>query len=211
LSRFDALVVDFGGVLTSPLNDAMTRFADEVGIELQDLVRAALRVYTGHEDELVHSFETGAMPEDEFSRRFAERLSELSGKHVVAEGLVERLFAGLVLEEPMFAAVATARIAGLKTALLSNSWGMSLYPRERFSEMFDVVVISGEVGLRKPDPRIYELTTERLAVRPDRCVFVDDHPGHLVAANEAGMTTVLHRDPKRTIEELEELLGLVLT
>ena len=73
--------------------------------------------------------------------------------------------------------------------------------------MFDVVVISGEVGLRKPDPDIFTLTTEKLGLDADRCVFVDDHPGHLKAALDAGMTTVLHRTPAETIAELEDLLG----
>jgi FMN phosphatase YigB (HAD superfamily) len=71
-------------------------------------------------------------------------------------------------------------------------------------------VISGEVGLRKPDPDIFTLTTDKLGIAPGRCVFVDDHPGHLKAALEAGMTTVLHRSPAESIAELEELLQVPL-
>ncbi len=82
---------------------------------------------------------------------------------------------------------------------------------DRLDPIFDVMVISGEVGLRKPDPAIFELTTDRLGVAAGECVFVDDHPGHLQSAAQAGMTTVLHRDPARTIAELEGLLGLVLS
>ena len=209
--RFDALIVDFGGVLTTPLQGAMVRFADDLGIELQDLVRVALRAYAGHEDELVHRFETGHISDDEFSRDFAVRLQEATGRAVDPEGLVDRIFAGMAAEEDMMDAVVVARGAGYRTALLSNSWGLSLYPRDRFPDMFDVVVISGEVGLRKPDPEIFNLTTERLGIAPERCVFVDDHPGHLKAALEVGMTTVLHRAPNETIEELEDLLQVPLT
>jgi putative hydrolase of the HAD superfamily len=210
-SRFDALVVDFGGVLTTPLQEAMVRFAAEIGIELQDFVRIALGAYSGGDDDLVVSFETGRMSEEEFARDFAARIKAETGRDVDPEGLVDRIFSGLRLEEDMLTAVGGARAAGLKTGLLSNSWGTRLYPRARIDSLFDAIVISGEVGLRKPDPAIFELALERLDVAADRCVFVDDHPGHLSAAAEVGMTTVLHRSPAETIAELEELLGFALS
>jgi putative hydrolase of the HAD superfamily len=112
------------------------------------------------------------------------------------------------LEPVMLEALVTTRREGLKTALLSNSWGLAGYPNERFEELFDVVVISGEVGLRKPDPAIYELTVRRLNVPAARCVFVDDHPGHLPPAQAAGMTTVLHVSPQQTLARLTDLLGV---
>ena len=209
--RFEALVVDFGGVLTTPLQDAMVRFATESGIELQDFVRVALSAYSGGDDDLVVSFETGKLTEEEFARAFATRIREETGREVDPDGLVERIFSGLRLEEEMLEAVATARANGLKTGLLSNSWGTRLYPRARIDSLFDAIVISGEVGLRKPDPAIFELVLQRLGVTADRCVFVDDHPGHLSAAVELGMTTVLHRSPSSTITELEGLLGFALS
>lgn len=209
--KYDALVVDFGGVLTTPLQEAMFRFAEEAGIELQHLARAALGGYMGSEDSLVFGFETGHISQEEFTKAFAERLREESGVEVDSESLIDRLFGGLDLEESMFTAVQRARAGGLKTGLLSNSWGTALYPRERLDPIFDVQVISGEVGLRKPDPAIFRLTTDRLGVSAEKCVFVDDHPGHLTSAAEAGMTTVLHRDPARTIAELESLLEMSLS
>jgi epoxide hydrolase-like predicted phosphatase len=211
VSDYQALVVDFGGVLTTPLYLAMARFAEDTGIELQDLAREALGVYTGADDDLVVAYETGRIGTAEFESAFAERLSTATGVEVSPNDLVVRIFAGLEPEAAMFAAVGAARAAGLKTGLLSNSWGMALYPRAKLDEQFDVVVISGEVGLRKPDPAIFMLTTERLGVAPAQCVFVDDHPGHLQAAAEAGMATVLHRSPEQSIVELEELLGLNLS
>ena len=210
MRRFDALIVDFGGVLTTPLQDAMVHFADDLGIELQDLVRVALGAYAGQEDDLVHRFEKGHIDDEEFAADFAARLQAETGKSVDPEGLVGRIFAGMKAEEAMMEAVVTARRQGYKTALLSNSWGLSLYPRHLFPEMFDVVVISGEVGLRKPDTAIFELTIEKLGLAAERCVFVDDHPGHLKGALETGMTTVLHRSPDQTIAELEELLEIRL-
>jgi epoxide hydrolase-like predicted phosphatase len=211
MSEYKALVVDFGGVLTTPLQDSFVAFAEVLGIELQDLVRVALKAYTGDEDPLVVSFETGGISEEEFSRQFAQRLTEQTGVQVDAERLVQRMFGGMRLEEGMFDAVESAKRHGFKTALLSNSWGLSGYPRERLSAIMDVVVISAEVGMRKPDPAIFTFTTDKLGLAPEACVFVDDHPGHLKAAQEAGMATVLHRTPAQTIPELETLLGVSLT
>lgn len=208
--RFGALVVDFGGVLTTPLQEAMGEFCAESGIELQDLARAALSVYSGGEDDLVVAFETGRMSEEDFSHAFARRLTDLTGVDISHEGLIGRLFAGMELEVPMLTAVEVARRTGLKTGLLSNSWGAGLYPREVIDALFDAVVISGEVGLRKPDPEIFALAVSEVGVPASRCVFVDDHPGHLKAAQEIGMTTVLHRSPVDTIAELEHLLGVDL-
>ena len=211
MSRYQVVIFDYGGVLTTPLQDAMAAFSDELGMELQDFVRIALAAYTGEGDPLVVQFETGQISEEEFSSKFAARLSEAAGKEVDPKGLPGRVFSTIRLEEAMLEAVAAIRRAGLKTALLSNSWGLDFYPRERFDELFDVVVISGEVGLRKPDPAIFELTAERLGVEPEVCVFVDDHPGHLQAAGEQKMTTVLHRSPSDTIAELESVLGIPLS
>jgi putative hydrolase of the HAD superfamily len=207
MERYEALIVDFGGVLTTPLQEAMARFALEEGIDFGDLVRAALGAYLGAEDELVVDFETGRISEDEFSHEFATRLSELAGRPIAAEGLVRRLF-NVRLEEEMLGAVKAVRGAGLKTGLVSNSWGVSLYPRARFADLFDVVLISGEVGLRKPDPAIFRLAAKRLGVSAESCVFVDDEPGHLKAALNEGMRTILHRGPNETIRELQEIVGV---
>jgi putative hydrolase of the HAD superfamily len=206
-----ALIVDFGGVLTTPLQDSMELFAAEQGIELQHVARVALKAYAGLEDDLVPGFETGKISEEEFSIEFAQRLAQESGVEIDPERLIRRLFGGMRLEEGMLEAVARTRKAGFKTGLLSNSWGVSGYPRERFAEIFDVVVISAEVGMRKPDEEIYRFTWQKLGVEASECVFVDDHPGHLKAAQTLGITTVLHREPAQTISELEGLLGIGLS
>lgn len=203
----DALVVDFGGVLTTPLYDALAVFARDIGVDLDDLVRVALGLYAGDDDRLVYDFETGVISETEFTRAFAARLENVSGTRIDPEGLVARMFR-VELEMSMVDAVAAARGAGYKTAMLSNSWGSSLYPRDILSAVFDEIVISGEVGLRKPDRRIFELATRRLDVAPTRTVFVDDHPGHLEVAGELGFITLLHRTPGETVGELRGLLGL---
>lgn len=206
-SEFEALVIDFGGVLTTPMQDAMVRFSDELGIGLQDLARIALGAYSGGEDHLVVDFETGRISEEEFATAFAQRLEEVTKAPVDPEGLVRRIFR-LEIEESMMDLVGAAHSAGYRTALCSNSWGTRLYPRDRLDPIFDVLVISGEVGLRKPDPAIFELTLEKLGVDASTCVFVDDHPGHLAPAMEMGMKTVLHRSPEESVREVSSLLQL---
>jgi epoxide hydrolase-like predicted phosphatase len=207
---FDAVALDFAGVMTSPLYEAMGKFSAESGIDLQDLLRACLGPYGGIDDPLIVDFETGRISESDFATALAARLQALSGREVAPEGLVRRLFP-LRLEEDMFTAVVAARAAGLRTALVSNSWGSTLYPRRRLQAAFDVVVISGEVGFRKPDPDIFLLALERLGVAAERCIFVDDEPDHLKAAAGLGMVTVLHHRSETTIAELERLLGISLS
>jgi epoxide hydrolase-like predicted phosphatase len=108
----------------------------------------------------------------------------------------------------MVEAVRTARDGGVRTALLSNSWSTSHYDRELLRELFDAVVISGEVGLHKPQPEIFRLTADRLAVDPGACVFVDDLRENVEGAEGIGMTAILHRDAEATVNRLEHLLRI---
>ena len=124
-------------------------------------------------------------------------------------GLVDRLFAGLSPEQAMIDAVEAARAAGIRTGLISNSWGTGIYERAPMA-IFDATVISGDVGLHKPEPEIYELGAERIGVPPSSCVFVDDLRENVAGAEAVGMTALLHRKPAETIAELERLLGLEL-
>ncbi len=204
-TSFDALIVDFGGVLTSPLQDALARFAADLGIELHDLVRVALAAYSGGDDNLVVDFETGRISEEDFAVGFAERLSRASGRPVDPEGLVQRIFR-LEIEESMLELVAEARAAGYRTGLCSNSWGTRLYPRDRLEPIFDVIVISGEVGLRKPDPAIFELTLSRLGLPAESCVFIDDLEPNVVGAREVGMHAVHFRDTEQALGDVLEIL-----
>ena len=104
---------------------------------------------------------------------------------VSADGLIDRLFAGSSLDQEMVDAVAAARRAGSPYRLISNSWGTRRYDRKLLAELFDGIVISGEEGMRKPDPRMYELGAERIGVEPPACVFVDDLPFNLDAGRGA--------------------------
>jgi epoxide hydrolase-like predicted phosphatase len=120
------------------------------------------------------------------------------------------MFRGVREDEQMLAAVRRARAAGIRTGLVSNSMGAGRYDRSVFPELFDGVVISGDVGMHKPQPEIFLLGAERAGVAPEQCVFVDDLRENCVGAEAVGMTTVLHRGPDTTLPELERLLGVPL-
>jgi epoxide hydrolase-like predicted phosphatase len=197
-----ALLVDYGGVLTTSIWAAFAEFCASVDLE-PDTVRALFR----DEPEalaLLRGLETGELDEAAFEPRFAALLGV--DDH---EGLIGRLFAGLGPDEAMIGAVHAARAGGVATGLITNSWGLGIYDRGPV-DLFDATVISGEVGLHKPQPEIYRLACERLGVSPRESVFVDDLRENVAGAEAVGMSAVLHRESAATIAELERLLGIPL-
>ncbi len=196
------LLVDWGGVMTSNMFETFGGFCLREGLS-QDVVAKQFRSDPASRELLV-GLETGAMPEEEFEVAFAAILG------VQAPGLIDRMFADARLDEPMQRAVRNARRAQIKTGLLSNSWGTRRYDRALLAELFDGIVISGEVGIRKPTPEIYTLSAQTLGLEPDQCVFVDDLRFNLDPAAALGMTTILHRESEQTIAELEQLFSVDL-
>jgi epoxide hydrolase-like predicted phosphatase len=157
----------------------------------------------------VHRLERGELTPREFEQELAAELGS-RGSTVDAAGLLRRMLGGLdTLDPDMIELVRHARAAGLKTALLSNSWG-DHYPEELWDGLFDAVVISGRVGMRKPDPAIFEHTAELLRLEPAECVMVDDLPQNVRGAVAAGMVAVRHTDYGTTLAELEALFDVRL-
>jgi epoxide hydrolase-like predicted phosphatase len=199
---YQGLLVDYGGVLTTNLFESFRSFCELEGLEPETIGRRF------REDRacrtLLIDLETGKVPEEEFEPRFAELLG------VNAPELIDRLFAGSGQDEDMVAAVLSARRSGIRTGLISNSWGTRRYDRAQLAELFDGVVISGEVGIRKPAPEIYEMGANEIGLPPESCVFVDDLRFNLDPAAELGMATVHHTAAPETIAELERLLGVPL-
>ena len=198
-----ALLIDFGGVLTTPVWDSFAAFCRSEGLE-EDAVKRLFRDDPGAIEDL-RRLEVGAISEGEFEQRFGRRL----GLHD-PEDLIDSMFKGMAPLESMVGAVRRARGAAIRTGLVSNSWSTSHYDRALLSELFDTVVISAEVGLHKPQPEIYLLAAERVGAPPEDCVFVDDLRENCQGAEAVGMTALLHRDPEATIARLEELLGVRL-
>ena len=199
------LLVDFGGVLTTNIFESFSAFCEAEGLA-PETVRGAFR-NEGEGRQLLFDLELGKLGDEEFETAFAAHLGLDAAR---ADGLIERLFGGMRPDRDMEMAVVMAKRQGIRTGLISNSWGTGRYEHDRFPELFDAWVISGEVGLRKPDPAIYRLAADRIGLAPDRLVFVDDLPGNLKPARAMGMGTIAHRDGKSTVAELERALGVSL-
>jgi putative hydrolase of the HAD superfamily len=197
------LLLDWGGVLTTNVFDSFRDFCVAEGLE-PDAVKRLFREEP-RARELVRGLETDALSEDEFGERFGELL-ELDDR----SRLIERMFGGVRADDGMLAAVRRARAAGVRTGLISNSMGGASYDRTLFPELFDGVVISGDVGLHKPQAEIFLLGAERAGVAPGQCVFVDDLRENCEGAEAVGMTALLHRGAETTVPELERLLGVSL-
>jgi len=209
------LVVDWGGVLTGDVRVAVRSWAESDGVPVDTYV-AVIRDWMGEPYGAaarlnpIHALERGEMTAPDFESRLATALTERTGHPFAADGLLERLFENFEHAPDMSALVRRARGAGLRTGLLSNSWGND-YPRHGWEDMFDVVVISGEVGMRKPEPAIFEHILELMGLRAEECVFVDDLRHNVDAAVALGMLGVLHRSYEQTRLELEAVFGVPLS
>lgn len=196
------LLIDWGGVLTTNLFASFHAYCVETDLDPKTLM-GRFRTDPAAR-ELLIALETGEIDELAFELKFAALLE------VEPDGLVDGLFKGVQPDVAMVEAVRRAREGGIRTALVSNSWGVHRYPHDMFEELFDGVVISGEEGIRKPHPRMYELGAERAGLAPELCIFVDDLPFNLTPAEQLGMATVHHTDADTSILEMERLLGVPL-
>jgi putative hydrolase of the HAD superfamily len=201
--RYEGLLVDWGGVLTSDLFASFSAFCQAEGLE-PDTIRRHFRENVACR-ELLIALETGQMEEEDFEPQFARHLG------VPPDQLIDRMFAGSSPDEEMLAAVRRVRRSGIRTGLISNSWGTRRYDTGLLGELFDGVVISGQVGIRKPAPEIYAMGARSIGLEPAACVFVDDLPFNLPPAAELGMGTVHHTSAANTIAQLERLFDVELT
>ena len=203
-----AVISDFGGVLTTPLIESFLAYQRETGIALDDLGAAMGRLM--EEDGGPHplfELEKGAITEDEFTRRLGAALGrELSSMR-------DTYFENLHPNAPMIEYLRGLREEGIRLALLTNNvreweplWRAKL---PDVDELFEVIVDSGFVGMRKPEPKIYELTLERLGdgLRAEECAFLDDIEVNCDTARTLGMTAVRFHDNEQAIAELDAVLG----
>lgn len=201
------MLFDYGGVLTGPVTASIAAWLEADGI-VPESFSVTLRSWLGRDapdGTPIHRLESGALEVAEFEVLLAAELRPVGGARIEPVGMLGRLFAGMRLDEAMFALADELRICGLRIGLLSNSWG-NTYPRERIDSLFDPVVISGEVGLRKPDRAIYELAVRRLGVPAERVLFVDDAEPNVVGARRAGLRGLRHVDPESTRAAIADLV-----
>jgi epoxide hydrolase-like predicted phosphatase len=196
-----ALLVDYGGVLTNSVVLTLERFCLSKGLAPDSFL--ILQAAAGQHQKHFHQYERGEITADEFLPSVASWLG-------ITRAEVESMLDELEPDHLMFKAIGTLRAAGVVTCLLSNSWGTALYPRDLLGQAFDDVVISAEVGMRKPDPDIYLHTAERLGRPPSECVFLDDTAANVHAAEALGMTGVVVDGRRPAVVRLESIYNVDL-
>jgi epoxide hydrolase-like predicted phosphatase len=208
------VITDWGGVMTNPITEIVNAWLVADGIDQASyytiMRKWVQQAYTDGEDgNPIHRLERGECALEEFELALGSNLVRTDGGPVAFAGLVARMFAETKLDSFMLDLFRKLHADGVPTGLLSNSWFPD-YPRELFPDMFDAVVISGEVGMRKPEPRIFLHAARLLGLPPSECVFVDDIQANVTAAERAGFTGVLHTEGKSTASRLAQLLGVDL-
>ena len=205
-----AVVCDFGGVLTTPLFGGFAAWQEEHGVPVEALGRAMARAAAERSENPLFELERGELSYESFLGLLDAALTDEVGRPVEMAGFAEAYWARLEHNEPFIAYLRELRERGLRLALLTNNvreWEPRWRRRWPIDELFETVVDSAFVGMRKPDPRIYELTLERLALPPQACAFVDDLQINCDAAAALGMHPVVFRDTAQAIQELERLLS----
>jgi putative hydrolase of the HAD superfamily len=198
----EAVIWDFGGVLTTSPFEAFARFESERGLPL-DIIRRTNAA--NHLENAWAKFERAEVDLEAFDQLFAaESLAfgaEVRGKEILP------LLAGDLRPEM----VKALKIVGAKLPAnaIGSLGGRSLYVAEVMA-LFDHVIESAKIGLRKPDPRIYRMMVEALHVDPKACVYLDDLGVNLKPAREMGMTTIKVLNAPQAIAELEAATGLKL-
>ena len=211
-SPITTVISDFGGVLTTPLVQSFAAVQDETGIPFEQLGRAMSQIEEEDGAHPLYELETGKLSEADFLSKLADALEPALGHRPELHRFREIYFEALHPNEPMIELMRRAKAAGHRMGLLTNNvreWEPLWRPMLPVDEIFEIVVDSGFVGCRKPDPEIYELTLERLGEVPAaECLFVDDTDVNCDAARTLGMRAVHYRDNDQAIGEIREILGL---
>ncbi|WP_327167723.1 HAD family phosphatase [Streptomyces subrutilus] len=202
---FKAVIFDFGGVLTNPMDDTAVAFAKEIGLPAfayRDTV-----AFDPAGRALYAQLERGDISQTAWNQGIADILG------IDADNLMGRALATLAPEKLVVHAAQSIRAAGLKTAILSNSMGLepfNPYTPWDLEANHDVIVFSEQHRIRKPDTAIYQLTLDQLGLPGSACIFVDDNPSNLIPAQNLGMATVHATTPEETVAKLQQLLGITL-
>ena len=206
------LISDFGGVLTTPLVSSFAAVQDDTGIPMETLGHAMSRISEREGKHPLFELETGRVTEVDFLAKLADELEPELGHRPEMHRFAEIYFEALHPNEEMIELMRELKASGLRMAMLTNNvreWEPRWRSMLPVDEIFELVVDSGFVGMRKPDPEIYELTLERLGnPEPSSCLFVDDIEANVEAARELGISAVHYRSNEQAIGEIRELAGL---
>lgn len=211
----EAVIFDYGGVLSTTPFAGIAEYEQKMGYPEKSLARllfgkgASPQGPTDEPDHDWHLLETGRLTLDEFHSRLAERSEAALGQPLDLGDYAQFLRElGVGVHWMMIHRVRELRAEGYRTAILTNNvreWG-GYWKGSIPLDLFDLVVDSCDVGLRKPDPAIYRLTCERLEVAPESAVFLDDTRRHVEGARQVGLHAILVRDPWAAIAELDAIL-----
>jgi putative hydrolase of the HAD superfamily len=208
--RVEAVVSDFGGVLTSPLMSFFARFQDESGIPLDGLGKAMARIAGEQGFHPLYELEKGKLSEPRFVELLEAATSEELDRPVHLHGLADAYWSDLDTNDAMVDYLRSVRDRGYRLALLTNNvreWEPRWRAMVPVDELFELVVDSAHVGMRKPEPAIYELTLERLGLDAGQCVFIDDIEVNCETAQRLGMRTVWFHDTEQAIADVDAALG----
>jgi putative hydrolase of the HAD superfamily len=200
---YRGLILDFGGVITTDFYGGLSAFCVREGLDAGAFVAAIRDSAEGR--AALKAVERGELPQ----RGFEKVLGRLLG--LDDNGLLARALADIRPRPEVIGLAVRARAAGVRVAMLSNSLGTGdhdPYAEYDLDEMFDAVVISDRVGLRKPGPEIYQLTASLIGLPPGMCLFVDDTERNLPTARDLGMGTLLFTGAGTEIPEIERLIGI---
>jgi putative hydrolase of the HAD superfamily len=204
-----AVISDFGGVLTTPLTGSFRALADELGLEPATMGQAFAALAERNGTHPLHELECGRMTEDALIEGLQWALLDATGREVEFTAFAETLWAGLFPNEPMIALMASLRAEGYRMALLTNNvreWEPRWRAMAPIDDIFELVIDSAFVGMRKPEPAIYELTLSRLGVPADECLFVDDLEDNCAGARAVGMNVVRYVDAGQAAAEIRAAL-----
>jgi putative hydrolase of the HAD superfamily len=209
MPEIEAIVSDFGGVLTTPLLTSFMAVQDEIGISPENLGKA-MRTITEEEGENpLYALERGELAEVDFLARLGDGLEPLLGHRPQLHRFRETYFEALHPNEPMIELMRELKASGLRMAMLTNNvreWEPLWRSMLPVDEIFETVVDSGFVGARKPEARIYEMTLERLGLAAAACLFIDDLEPNIEGARALGMNAVHFRDNEQAIAEIRAAL-----
>jgi epoxide hydrolase-like predicted phosphatase len=206
------VISDFGGVLTTPLVQSFAAVQDQTGIPMEELGKAMTRIELQDGAHPLYELEKGRLTEVDFLEKLGDALEPALGHRPELHRFREIYFEALHPNEPMIDLMREAGASGRRMGMLTNNvreWEPLWRSKLPVDEIFEVVVDSGFVGMRKPDREIYELTLQRLnGVPADQCLFIDDVDVNCAAAEELGMSAVHYRDNAQAIAEIREALTL---
>jgi putative hydrolase of the HAD superfamily len=206
----EAVISDFGGVLTSPLLDSFLAFQAESGIPLEALGKGMMAIAARDGANPLYELERGRMTEADFLAKLGKQLSGDLNRSVVLERFGERYLETLEPNGRMISYMRELRERGYRMAICTNNvreWDRLWRAKLPVDEIFDVVVDSAFVGTRKPEPLIFEITLERVGVPAQSALLVDDLEHNCRAAEELGMTAVWFRDTAQAVAEIEAALS----